>query len=99
METSISGQAGSQSQARPLDNMFSVLARISRSFNGHGYGCNGDQPYGHDKARVLQVIGVRLVVVYELNIQSKLVQGDPGIHLGHSQLKETTQVVASSGNL
>ena len=79
--------------------MFSVLARISRSFNGHGYGCNGDQPYGHDKARVLQVIGVRLVVVYELNIQSKLVQGDPGIHLGHSQLKETTQVVASSGNL
>ena len=79
--------------------MFSVLAHISRSFNGHGYGCNGDQPYGHDKARVLQVIGVRLVVVYELNIQSKLVQGDPRIHLEHSQLKETTRVVATCESL
>ena len=28
METSVSGQAGSQSQARPLDNMFSVLVYL-----------------------------------------------------------------------
>ena len=44
------------------------------------------QPYGHDKAWVFQVIGVRLVVVFELNSQSKLVQGDPRIHLEYSEL-------------
>ena len=45
------------------------------------------QPYGHDKARVFQVIGVRLVVVHKFNSQGKLVQGNPRIHLEYSELE------------
>ena len=42
------------------------------------------QPYGHDEARIFQVIGVRLVVVFKLNGQGKLVQSNPRIHLEYS---------------
>ena len=72
-----------------------VMKRAGKS--SYSYSCNDEgplhsdghsgQPYGHDKARVFQVIGVCLVVVFELNSQSKLVQGDSRVHLEHSQLK------------
>ena len=53
------------------------------------------KPDGHDKTRIFQIIGVRLVVVFKLHSKGKLVEGDPRIDLDdkehhRSQLKRET---------
>ena len=53
------------------------------------------KPDGHDKTRIFEIIGVRLVVVFKLHSKGKLVEGDARIDLDD---KKTSRITVEKGS-